>query len=110
MLTIFRRLTNFNRPTIFKTLTSFNKPTIFKTLTSFNKLTILKNFSIFNRLTIFKKLAARILTPTGQHLALLFGLGCLLYFSGNASLAVTDPVESNYTETAAEMLASGNYL
>ena len=84
--------------------------TIFRKLTIFNRLTLFKNFSIFNRLTIFKTLAARTLTPTIQHLALLFSLGCLLYFSGNASLAVTDPVESNYTETAAEMLASGNYL
>ncbi|EKU72163.1 glycosyltransferase family 39 protein [Selenomonas sp. F0473] len=34
----------------------------------------------------------------------------LLYFWGNAGLAVTAPVEVNYAQTAKEMLAAGDYL
>ncbi len=34
----------------------------------------------------------------------------LVVFFGNAELAVTDPVESNYTLTAKEMLAAGDYI
>ena len=34
----------------------------------------------------------------------------LIYFVGNNFLVVTDPVESNYTETALEMLQSGDYF
>ena len=49
------------------------------------------------------------MTERRKHIILLLCLG-LLYFLGNASIAVTDPVESNYTETAAEMLASGDFF
>ncbi|MCI6233205.1 MAG: glycosyltransferase family 39 protein [Selenomonas sp.] len=45
-----------------------------------------------------------------HHLAILLLLGILLYFVGNGSLAITDPVESNYTLTAKEMIASGDYV
>ena len=34
----------------------------------------------------------------------------VLYFWGNAHLAVTAPVEVNYAQTAKEMLAAGDYL
>ncbi|MDD7056168.1 MAG: glycosyltransferase family 39 protein [Selenomonadaceae bacterium] len=34
----------------------------------------------------------------------------VLYLLGNNLLPMTDPVESNYTETAGEMLASGDYF
>lgn len=34
----------------------------------------------------------------------------LVVFLGNAGLAVTDPVESNYTLTAKEILAAGDYI
>lgn len=34
----------------------------------------------------------------------------LVVFFGNAQLAVTDPVESNYTLTAKEMLSAGDYI
>lgn len=44
---------------------------------------------------------------------ILFGLAlfcAILYFSGIGQMAVTDPVEVNYTETAKEMLAAGDWL
>lgn len=50
------------------------------------------------------------MTVTQKHLLILLVLGVVLFFSGNASIAITDPVESNYTLTSAEMLASGDYL
>lgn len=34
----------------------------------------------------------------------------LLYLFGNASIAVTDPVESNYAQAASEMLAAGDWI
>ncbi|BEU86581.1 hypothetical protein TAMA11512_00450 [Selenomonas sp. TAMA-11512] len=34
----------------------------------------------------------------------------LLYLFGNADIAITDPVESNYTEAAIEMLAAGDWI
>ena len=34
----------------------------------------------------------------------------VLYFLGNQALVITDPVESNYAETAREMLLSGDYF
>ena len=49
------------------------------------------------------------MTTTKKHIWLLIALG-LLFFLGNQAIAVTDPVESNYTQTAAEMLASGDYV
>ena len=43
-----------------------------------------------------------------RHMALLFLFAVLVYFVGNASMVITDPVESNYVETAKEMMASGD--
>ncbi len=43
----------------------------------------------------------------------LLGIGIvafLLFMLGNWAIAITDPVESNYTETAVEMLRSGDYV
>lgn len=34
----------------------------------------------------------------------------ILYLFGNGSIAITDPVESNYTEAASEMLRAGDYI
>jgi 4-amino-4-deoxy-L-arabinose transferase-like glycosyltransferase len=45
-----------------------------------------------------------------KHLAVLALLGLAVYFLGNWGAVVTDPVESNYTETAREMLAAGDWL
>lgn len=50
------------------------------------------------------------MTTTKRHLLILVTLGIVLFFFGNAYIAITDPVESNYTLTAAEMLASGDYI
>ena len=50
------------------------------------------------------------MTTTRQHLLLLFLLGVLLFFIGNSAIVITDPVESNYTLTAKEMLLSGDYI
>lgn len=41
---------------------------------------------------------------------LLLLLSLVLFFAGNGQLLITDPVESNYTLTAKEMLASGDWL
>lgn len=49
------------------------------------------------------------MTETGKHLALLLLL-CAMFFLGNATLSITDQVESNYVLTAKEMLASGDYF
>ncbi|WP_072003446.1 ArnT family glycosyltransferase [Selenomonas bovis] len=43
-----------------------------------------------------------------RHLALLLLFALLVYFVGNGALTITDPVESNYVETAKEMMASGD--
>ena len=45
-----------------------------------------------------------------KHLFFLVLFAVLVYFVGNANLAITDPVESNYVETAKEMLASGDWV
>lgn len=43
--------------------------------------------------------------------AFLLGLlALLLFFSANGQLLITDPVESNYVQTAKEMLAAGDWL
>lgn len=47
---------------------------------------------------------------TRKHVAFLFLFAILVYFVGSSGLAITDPVESNYTETAKEMLASGDWI
>ncbi len=49
------------------------------------------------------------MTTTKKHVILLFLLS-ILFFLGNQAIAITDPVESNYTRTAAEMLASGDFV
>ena len=45
-----------------------------------------------------------------HHIIFLLLLGILLYFVGNSSLCITDPVESNYTLTAKEMIAVGDLV
>ena len=40
----------------------------------------------------------------------IFIYSLLIYFVGNNLLPVTDPVESNYTETALEMMEAGDYF
>ncbi len=45
-----------------------------------------------------------------RNLIFLTLLGAVLFLLLNGSLAVTDPVESNYTQTAKEMLLSGDYV
>ena len=45
-----------------------------------------------------------------RNLLFLTLLGAVLFLLANGSLAVTDPVESNYTQTAKEMLLSGDYV
>lgn len=50
------------------------------------------------------------MTTTQKHMAILFVLGLVLFFAGNSAIAITDPVESNYTLTAKEMLLSGDYI
>lgn len=46
-----------------------------------------------------------------HHILLVSGIWCfLLYFTGIWLLAVTDPVEVNYAETAKEMLLSGDWV
>ena len=43
--------------------------------------------------------------------AFLLGLlALLLFFAANDRLLITDPVESNYVQTAKEMLAAGDWL
>jgi len=41
---------------------------------------------------------------------LLLIFGAIILLTANGSLAITDPVESNYALTAKEMVASGDYL
>lgn len=50
------------------------------------------------------------MTTTQRHLLLIFLIGAGLFFLGNAAIMITDPVESNYTLTAKEMLFSGDFL
>lgn len=50
------------------------------------------------------------MTATKQDLLGLGIVGAILYWLGNWAIAVTDPVESNYTLTALEMLRSGDYI
>ncbi|MBR1884969.1 MAG: glycosyltransferase family 39 protein [Schwartzia sp.] len=45
-----------------------------------------------------------------RNLIFLALLGAALFLLANGSLAVTDPVEANYTQTAKEMLLSGDWL
>lgn len=45
-----------------------------------------------------------------KHLLLLTLLGCALFWLANGQIPVTDPVESNYTQTAKEMILAGDYM
>ncbi len=45
-----------------------------------------------------------------KYLLIILGLGVYLFFLGNGSIYITDPVESNYALTAAEMVRSGDYI
>ena len=47
---------------------------------------------------------------TRKDIALISGIGMVLFLLGNWAIAITDPVESNYTLTALEMLRSGDYV
>lgn len=50
------------------------------------------------------------MTTVKKDLALIGIAGLVLFFLGNWAIAITDPVESNYTLTALEMLRSGDYV
>jgi len=47
---------------------------------------------------------------TKKHCIIILILGLYVFFIGNASIFITDPVEANYTLTAKEMLQAGNYM
>lgn len=47
---------------------------------------------------------------TRRHLTLLLLFAVLVYFVGNGAMAITDSVESNYVETAKEMMAAGDLI
>ena len=44
------------------------------------------------------------------HITIILIISGILYLLGNAGLAITDPVESNYALTAKEMLLHQNYF
>ena len=44
------------------------------------------------------------------HITIILIISGILYLLGNAGLAITDPVESNYALTAKEMLLNQNYF
>ena len=46
----------------------------------------------------------------GQKVLLLAAAALVLYWLGNWVIPVTDPVETNYTQTAKEMLAAGDFI
>lgn len=46
----------------------------------------------------------------GQKVLLLAAAALILYWLGNWVIPVTDPVETNYTQTAKEMLAAGDFI
>ena len=50
------------------------------------------------------------MSETKKDLTIIGVLALLLFFLGNWAIAITDPVESNYTLTATEMLKSGDYI
>ena len=50
------------------------------------------------------------MNTTKLDLSIIGIVGLVLYLLGNWAIAVTDPVESNYTLTALEMLRSGDYV
>ena len=50
------------------------------------------------------------MSATKRDLLVLGVVGAILYWLGNWAIAITDPVESNYTLTALEMLRSGDYV
>ena len=50
------------------------------------------------------------MTTVKKDLLLIGIVGFVLFMLGNWAIAITDPVESNYTQTAVEMLQSGDYV
>ena len=50
------------------------------------------------------------MTTTQKHIGIILLLGSIMFLFGNAYIAITDPVESNYALTAWEMLQSGDYV
>ncbi|MFA6850946.1 MAG: glycosyltransferase family 39 protein, partial [Selenomonadaceae bacterium] len=50
------------------------------------------------------------MTTTKKEVLIIILVGLYLFFIGNSAIAITDPVESNYTLTAAEMLHSGDFI
>ena len=50
------------------------------------------------------------MTTAKKDLLLISAAGFILFMLGNWAIAITDPVESNYTLTATEMLRSGDYV
>lgn len=58
---------------------------------------------------LMKKFSFKI-NETLKHVFILFFVSMGLFFLGNGEIWITDPVESNYTETAKEMLFSGDYV
>ena len=50
------------------------------------------------------------MTTVKKDLLLIGVVGFVLFMLGNWAIAITDPVESNYTQTAVEMLRSGDYV
>jgi len=50
------------------------------------------------------------MTEDRKNVIILVTVYILLYFVGNNLLPITDPVESNYVETAREMIVSGDYF
>jgi 4-amino-4-deoxy-L-arabinose transferase-like glycosyltransferase len=50
------------------------------------------------------------MTTTKKEILIIILVGLYLFFIGNSAIAITDPVESNYTLTAAEMLHSGDFI
>ena len=49
-------------------------------------------------------------SATRQHIIVLACFAIPIFFVGSGGLPITDPVESNYVETAKEMIASGDWL
>ena len=51
-----------------------------------------------------------ILKNNDYHILIVIVFSAIVYFIGNSTLSITDPVESNYALTAKEMLQNHNYL
>lgn len=59
---------------------------------------------------IFAAKTADAMAKDRKSLAILTAVGCFLFFLANGNIPMTDPVESNYAQTAKEMLLSGDYV